>query len=65
MSNVTRVLLNEGVSDLVAYEATQAEAYNILNAAVDIQEREQRAMSLEEALRIVRGVAERIEAMGM
>jgi len=65
MSNVTRVLLSQEVTELIVYEASQAEAYAVLNAAVDLQEREQREMTLPEALKTIRDVSAGIEALGM
>jgi hypothetical protein len=63
MGNAQRLLLDEEVMELVS-QAGQNEAYSMLESAYEIQEREQRAMSLEEALRIVRGVAAQVEAIG-
>ena len=42
MSNVTRVLLSEAVTDFIAYEATVDQAFAVLNLAVDVAEQEQR-----------------------
>lgn len=63
MSNVQRVMLGEEVGELVL-AVGQNDAYRVLNAAVDTYEQQRREMTLEEALRIVRGVAERVEAIG-
>lgn len=71
MSNVTRVLLNEEVGELVL-QADQSAAYAILNRAVDVQEAEGRAMTIAEALavqqaqalRTVAQVARQVEAIG-
>jgi|MudIll2142460700_1097286.scaffolds.fasta_scaffold19192_4 hypothetical protein len=71
MSNVTRVLLEQDVTEVVL-QADYAEAYAVLNEAVDISEREKRAMTLDEALRItqkyalqkVSEVARQVEALG-
>lgn len=62
--HLTRVLLGEDVAELVTYQATQSEAYAILNAAVDIQEAEGREMTLHEALQFITGISRGIEAMG-
>jgi hypothetical protein len=64
MSNVLRVMLSEEVTELVVNEASQAEAFTVLNRAVDIQENEQREMTLDEALECMRQVAAWVEAMG-
>jgi hypothetical protein len=61
--NVTRVLLSEDVAELVVYQATKAEAYNILNAAIDVQEQEQREMTLHEALQFITRESGKIEAL--
>ncbi len=62
--NVTRVLLSEDVSELVARQADQTEAYNILNAAVDKQEEGGPPMTLEEALTYIGEVHRYVEALG-
>lgn len=62
--NVTRVLLPETVTELVVYAADQQEAFEILNRACDIQEAEQREITLAEALACIREQAAKIEAIG-
>lgn len=60
-SNVTRVMLGEDVTELVLYAATQNEAYNILNAAVDKQEANAGEMTLHEALQFIKRDADKVE----
>ena len=60
MGNAQRVVLSEDVVELVS-QAGQNEAFRVLETAWEIQEREQRAMSLEEALQAVGVVAAGIE----
>lgn len=62
--NVTRVLLSEEVSELITYDATQAEAFAVLNAAVDIQKVEGREITLTEALICMSSISRMIEAIG-
>ncbi len=62
MSNVQRVRLTDAVADVIE-QAGPNVAFQVMETAYEIQQREQRAMSLEEALRIVRGVASGIEEM--
>lgn len=69
--NVVRVVLEEGVDQLVS-EADQNTAFEVLEAAYEIQEREGRPMTLSEALaarqawalQMVAQVAEQVEAIG-
>ena len=63
MSNVQRVLLSEDVEDVIE-QAGQNDAYRILEAASKIGEREQRPMSLAEALAVIRQEAQKVEALG-
>lgn len=60
---VTRVLLGEDVSELIVYRATYAEAFNILNAAVDRQEATGQPMTLTEALRFIKRESDKIEEL--
>jgi hypothetical protein len=63
MGNAQRMMLSEDIEDVIDMVG-QNEAHRLLEGAYEIQEREKRAMSLEEALRIVRGVAAQVEAIG-
>ena len=63
IGNVTRVLLGEDVNELVLYQATSAEAFSILTAALDIQEAEGREMTLGEALQFITAESNKIEAL--
>jgi hypothetical protein len=60
VSNVTRILLNEPVSDFIAYEATIDQAYHVLNLAVDIAEQQGRSLQLAEALHAVQIMPQQI-----
>jgi len=54
MSNVTRVLLSEDVSDFIAHKATIEQAYHLLNLAVDVMEQQQRPLQLSEVLHAIK-----------
>lgn len=61
--NVTRVLLPDEVNTFIAEDATEGEAYMILNLAADAQE-QGREMTLQEALQAIGRIAAYVEAIG-
>jgi hypothetical protein len=66
MSNAQRLDLVEEVETLRAtsLRGDPGAEFAVLEEAFEVQTREQRPMTLEEAPRIVRGVAAQVEAMG-
>jgi hypothetical protein len=63
VSNATRVMLDEEIGEVVSQAELDA-AYRVMEEAFDIQQREQRPMTLAEALVIIRQVSEQVEALG-
>lgn len=68
MSNAQRVMIDDEVETLLATSvlgADPAAAFEVLEAAYSIQTREQREMTLQEALVIIGQVARKVEEIGL